>query len=326
MTDRFLETRDCLAMQITALLYVVGLAEAAQCSGWRYLLFPALAALSYDVLTRPWGRWASQPGRLIITPTLGAGTGTLITRNFTYQVFSVLLVVALCLLLMAALRSSISPAIAAGMLPLVLGIKSWLYPASVMLGLVALVVILMPLRRHFRAKYPVIPDTGDRNGDFGTGAVAQKWALPFSLFLTVMAWSATMSGLRLILFPPLVVIAYEMFTHPTSCPWALRPLTLPVACVLTATGGCVALNLFGNGGVAAGCSMAAGLVVLRFLQIRMPPALAIGLLPFLINSPSFKYPASVGIGTIVLTAAFLLYQKFVRARARRQYIDGLRSV
>lgn len=327
MTNQTLDRRDHLVMQITALLYVVAVAQAAHYSGWHYLLFPALAALSDSILTRPWGRWANQPGRLVSTPTLGAFIGTLITRTWTYQVFSVLLVVTLCLLLMSALKSNISPAIAAGMLPLVLGIKSFLYPVCVMTGLVGLAIIVVPLRRHFFAKYQQLGAAGGATGGLETTAAAKNWMLPFFLFLAVMAWSATASGLRLILFPPLVVMAYEIFTHATSCPWALKPVTLPVACFLTAIAGCVAVKLFGNGPTAAGCSMAAGILILRVLQIHMPPALATGLLPVVINSPDFKYPAAVCIGTLALMLVFLLHRKFTRqGRMRPNISKGMRSI
>lgn len=327
MTSRTLDTRDHLAMQITALLYVVAVAEAAHCSGWHYLLFPALAALSDDVLTRPWGRWANQPGRLVGTPTLGAITGALITRTWSYQVFSVLLVVVSCLLLIAALKSNITPAIAVGMLPLVLGIKSFMYPVSVMMGMVVLVMILVPCRRHFSAKYPEPCAADDDEGGSETTVAAKNWILPLFLFLAVMAWSASASGLRLILFPPLVVMAYEIFNRATSCPWALKPVTLPFACFFTAIAGCVAVKLFGSGSVAAGCSMAAGIMILHLLQIHMPPALAIGLLPVVINSSDFKYPASVCIGATALMLAFLLYRQFTgQGRARSNISKGMRSI
>jgi hypothetical protein len=48
---------------------------------------------------------------------------------------------------------------------------------------------------------------------------------------------AQWSGWRFLLFPPLAVIGFEMFAHSASCPWAGRPLTLPLACALSATGG-----------------------------------------------------------------------------------------
>jgi len=316
-------------MEGTALLYVVAIAVTAQASGWHYLMFPALAALSADVLTRPWGRWASQPGRLIVTPTLGATIGTLVTRELPYGVASVLLVVALCLLLLAVLKSNIAPAIAAGLLPLALGIRSWLFPLAILVGLVALVLVLVPWQRRYRRMYPAaLPDTdGDIDDLLETRPTGNRWILPFFLFLTVMAICATASGLRLILFPPLVVIAYEMFAHPASCPWARKPPTLPLACFLTSATGWGAVSLFGKGGMAAGCSMAVGIVALRLLQLHMPPALAVGLLPLVINTPNIEYPVSVTIGTVALTLAFLLYRRWVigTGRAGRERLTNMRS-
>lgn len=329
MTDPALVPRDRLAMEVAAVLYVVTLAVTAQCSGWHYLLFPALAALSQDVLTRPCGKWASQPARLIITPTLGACIGTLITRQVPYCVVSVLVTVALCSLLLWVLKSNIAPAIAAGMLPLVLDITSCRYPASVMLGLAALVILFLPWRRYYRVKYRAAPAdvTSDLDDVLETPPAGKRWILPFFLFVTIMAYCATVSGLRLILFPPLAVIAYEMFAHPTSCPWARKPVSFPVACFLTSIVGWLAVSLLGNGGIAVGFSMAAGIIILHLLQIRMPPALAIGVLPFIITAPDIKYPVSVGIGTTALTLTVLLYRRRCRHRRRwpERRLDNLRS-
>jgi hypothetical protein len=318
MADRALVPRDRRLMDGAALFYIVAIAVAAQCSGGYYVLFPGLAALSHDVLTRPWGKWASQPGRLIVTPTLGAAIGTLITREFPYHVLTILLIVIPCLLLLAVLASNIAPTIAAGTLPLVLGLKSWVYPASIALGLVALVIIFLLWRKRYRRKYQgtLEVSTMDLDDLLETPSGGNTGILPFFLFLTVMASCATASGLRLLLLPPLIVIAYEMFAHPTWCPWAGRPLALPVACFLTSTAGWVAVSLFGRGGIAAGCGMAFGIIVLRLLQIHMPPALAFGLLPLVIDSPDIKYPVCVSIGTAALTLAFLFYRRWVVGQGR----------
>lgn len=305
-------------MQAVALGYV---AVAAQCNGWHYLFFPGLAALSHDVLTRPWGKWARQPGRLVATPVLGAAIGTVVTAIFPYGVPSVLLVVALCVLLIGALKSNIAPAIAAGVLPLFLGIKTWLYPASIAVSLVALVVILLPTRRRCRPTYRDLDDVLEARPS------GSSWLLPFFAFVAVMSLCAATAGLRLILFPPLIVIAYEMFAHPTVCPWAGKPMALPAACLLTSAAGCVAVALFGAGGIAAACAMTVGVIVLRLLRLHMPPALAVGLLPLVIHSPDVTYPVSVSIGTGALTLVFHLYHRWaIRAvRAGRNMTDNLRS-
>jgi hypothetical protein len=305
-------------MEALALVYI---AVAAQCNGWHYLLFPGLAALSHDVLTRPWGKWASQPARLVVTPVLGAAIGTLITAMFPYGVLSMLLVVALCVLLIGVLRSNTAPAIAAGVLPLFLGIKTWVYPASIAVSLVALVVILLPWRRRFR------PTHHDPDDVLEARPGESSWILPFFVFVTAMALCAATSGLRLILFPPLIVIAYEMFAHPTVCPWAGKPVALPAACFLTSTAGWAVVGVLGSGGIAAACAMASGVIVLRLLRLHMPPALAVGLLPLVIPSPDVTYPVSVAIGTGALTLAMQVYHRWVirEGRAGRNMTDHLRS-
>lgn len=313
MSDRALAGRDRLLMDGLALLYVVVNAVAAHRTGGYYLFFPGLAALSHDVLTRPWGKWASQPGRLVLTPTLGAAIGTAITRALPYQVLTIVFVVALCLLLLGVLRSTIAPAIAAGTLPLVLGIESWFYPISTALGLVVLVSILLPWQKRYRCKYQTTSDAAasDLEDLLEASPRGNSWALPFFVFVTLMASCAAASGLRFLLFPPLIVIAYEMFAHTASCPWAGKPLTLPIACFLTSTAGWLAVSQFGSGGIAAACGMVIGIATLRLLDLHMAPALAIGLLPLVIDSPDVKYPISVSIGTVALTMAFLLYRRWI---------------
>jgi hypothetical protein len=44
------------------------------------------------------------------------------------------------------------------------------------------------------------------------------------------------------------------------------------------------------------CSM----IILRRFEVHMPPALAVGLLPFVIKTPDYKFPISVFLGTIAL--------------------------
>jgi hypothetical protein len=54
--------------------------------------------------------------------------------------------------------------------------------------------------------------------------------------------------------------------------------------------------------------------------VHMPPALAVGVLPFVITAPDIWYPTSVGIGTVALTLCFLgrgyLRKSLITARGR----------
>ena len=136
------------------------------------------------------------------------------------------------------------------------------------------------------------------------------WLAALMLFVVMGVAAAKWTGLRFILFPPLVVIGFEMFGHTAICPWAKRPLLLPIACFLTAAGGLLFWRLLGDRPSAAACAMGWGILVLRVFDLHVPPALAVALLPFVMASPTVAYPVSVGIGTLLMTIWFLLYQSF----------------
>jgi len=296
--------------ELIALVYIAVIAEIAYATGAFYVLFPELGALSHDVFTRPRGTWASAPLLLAITPVLTAVIGILITRALPYGYLSVLLTVGGAVALIFALKSPVAPAISAGLLPLVLGVKSWWYPAGVALGTVLLAVLSILWKRLSLAQNWLEPFSAAELVDeaIEQTPAGSYWLIALMLFVAVAVMFVNLTGLRFLLFPPLVVIGFEMFGHTAICPWAKRPLMLPVACFLTAAGGLFFWNLLGTGPAAAACSMAWGILVLRVFDLHVPPALAVALLPFVMDSPTIAYPFSVGIGTLLMTLWFLLYQ------------------
>jgi hypothetical protein len=298
------------AAECLSVLYMAAIQAAAAHPGFATLMFPELGALTHDVLTRPWGKWARQPVRLVVTPVATAVVGTLATRHLPYHVLTILLIVCVSLLIIRALRSTIAPAISAGVLPLVLGIKSWLYPPGIAVGLVGLLAMSLAWQR---SAGPLGRSAGKPDVDdiLESAPRGKSWILALLTFVAVAGLTAQRTDLKFILFPPLIVIAYEMFGHPDTCPWARRPLSLPLACGLTALGGLCLFKLLGPTALAAGLSMALGVLVLRLFDIHMPPALAVGLIPFVMKDPTWTYPVSVTIGTLALTIASLAYKRLV---------------
>jgi hypothetical protein len=308
------------AAELITLIYIALIAEIATATGAFYVLFPELGALSHDVFTRPRGTWASSPVMLAITPFLTAVIGILFTRVLPYGYLSVLLTVGCAVALIMVLKSPIAPAISAGLLPLVLGVKSWWYPPGVLLGTVLLCALSILWERLSVGQnwlepltpVDVVDETLEQN------PATSYWLIALMLFVAMAVFVVKLTGLRFVLFPPLVVIGFEMFGHTAACPWAKRPMFLPAACFLTAAGGLLFWNLIGVGPVAAGCSIACGMAVLRLFDLHVPPALAVALLPFVMDHPTIAYPISVGIGTMLMTLWFLLYQYFFRRFERIQ--------
>ena len=136
-----------LAAELIALIYIAVIAEIAYATGAFYILFPELGALSHDVFTRPGGTWAAAPVLLAITPVLTGAIGIVFTRALPYGYPSVLLTVAGAVAVIFALKSPIAPAISAGLLPLTLGVKSWLYPPGILLGTVLLAGLSIPWKK-----------------------------------------------------------------------------------------------------------------------------------------------------------------------------------
>lgn len=308
--------------ELIALVYIAIIAEIACATGAVYVLFPELGALSHDVMTRPRGTWANAPLLLAVTPVLTGVVGIVFTRSLPYGYLSVLLTVAGAIAVVLALRSPVAPAISAGLLPLVLGVKSWWYPPAIALGTALLATLSVPWKKYCAARTVAAPVESDEAREdlqndiiddlIETTPSGYAWLAVLMAFVAVAVFFVKLTGLRFVLFPPLVVIGFEMLGHTAICPWADKPLRLPVACFLTALGGFVSWHFLGVTPLAAAASMAWGIAMLRVCDLHVPPALAVALLPLVMDKPTIAYPFAVGIGTTLLSLWFLAYQRLLR--------------
>lgn len=295
---------------LVALGYIAVIATIADKTGVFYILFPGLGALSYEVITRPRGGWGTAPAHLATTPFLTAVAGIIVTRALPYGFLSVLLVVASALVIIVALGSPIAPAITAGLLPLVLGVKSWGYPPGILMSSLVLTVLLLLWKQIFPRPEGEPPLERDIPGlPYPNLKNTLPWLIALMIFVTIGMVLVELTGWRFILFPPLVVIAYEMLAHPETCPWSDAPYRMPVVCFLAAAGGLVAFNLFGLGPAGAALAMGWGILILRLFDLHMPPGVAVALLPMVIRSPGIKYPFAVLIGATVVSLWNLGYER-----------------
>jgi len=306
------ETRRIVIAVLVSLGFMGVIAGAASASGVALLLFPELAALSYDVFLRPRGTWASAPWMLAISPALAAVLGICVTRYLPYSGVSIVICIVGTMLLLKLIRSPIVPAISACFLALALGETSWLYPLAILCGTSSLAILGSINRRIYVGDaQPVVASAVDQIDDqIETLPTQYAWVPAFALFLTIAYLVSLGSGMKMVLFPPVVVLAYEMFAHADVCPWAKRPLLLPAICVLAASAGVAAIAALGAGVISTVLVMLFGVVLLRATRIHAIPALAIGLLPQIMAHADWHFPLAVGIGSILLTIGFLLFQAF----------------
>lgn len=288
--------------------FVSAISALANISGLQFLLFPELGALTSEIVAKPRGVWANSPLMLVVTPFLAGMVGTLATQQAPYGLMSIVFTVTAAILVIRMLGSPITPAISAGLLPLTLGETSWWYAPSLLVGTGLLAGVSMVRQRLFPlSPEPLISD-GQPSGLHGSPSAPVSWFPFFAVFMLMIASGASLTGVRFLLFPPLAVIAFEMFAHASACPWAQRPLMLPVVCGLTAAAGVVIVGWLGTGVVAVALTVICGTALLRVLALHVPPAIAVGLLPFVLQHPDHHFSLAVIAGTAMLSITFLLWQ------------------
>ncbi len=292
---------------------VAAAALAARASGVDTLMFPELGALAHDVFTRPQGNWARAPLMLALTPALAALIGLLLARWLPLGLPALALSLGSSLLLLGVLRSPLAPAISAGLLPVALRVRSPWYPVSIVLVTAALagaVLLRAALRRRGQPAAARIAGYSDdriedriddRTEDAASG---WRWLPGYALFALVAGAFAL--SWNLLLVPPLFVVAYEMFAHPDVCPWRARPWALLAACVAGAACGVAAVAWLGAGPLSAAASLLAGVLIVRALDLHVPPALAIGLLPQIVPRPGLHFVESVALLCAWLVGSFAL--------------------
>ena len=296
-------TTTRIVAEVVVLAFMGLVAFAASKTGLAVILFPELVALSHDVINRPQGKWASQPLRLIVTPTITAALGLFLTRHLSYNVLSLALIVALSLVFIRLTKSAIGPAISAGVLPLVLGERSWYYPLAIFADVSLLVVVLMLWNRYGLCCIDP-PEKVMKHNEIVEAHQAIRlnrfWPVGLMTFVILVGAAAQFTGLRFLLFPPVIVMAYEIIGHPTVPGWVRRPILFPLVCLLTSTIGVLTYDLVQGTVLSVIVTILCSTTILRRFEVHMPPALAVGLLPFVIKMPNYKFPISVFLGTIAL--------------------------
>jgi hypothetical protein len=236
----------------------------------------------------------------MLTPFLAAVQGLWLTRHFGYGPVSVLLNVGGSLLVIGALRSPIAPALSAGLLPLALGIQNWTYPFSILIGTGGLA--LVNGLRHLQGWHQALPSPLEPLPP------PRGWAIPFAVFLLGGLVLVQVIGSPLVMFPPLLVIAFETIVHRHHCPWRANPFRVWLVGNASAVLG---LTLVLNLGVTPLATFLAVLLCLALLQLArlaFPPALGLALLPFVIPQPPLTYPLFTLAGSLWLLVVVWMFR------------------
>lgn len=273
------------------------IAGVAEGTGDRSVLFPEGAALAWGAWAMRRPDWHRLGPRLAITPALGAACGVAVTIVLSSRLAAELVALTAAVVLIAALRAPIGPALSAAVLPAVAGIRSWWYVLSVCV--VAAVIAAGALAGDRLAPLPSVgPDPPPARP---AGRLSVTWTVS-------AAWLSIAASLGLPLAasaPPLLASAYEWVSRgkPADPRAAAR-----LGAVLTAawTAGAVVAWHVHLRAPAAAIALVIAALMMRAGRVAHPPAIAVALVPLVLGPPA-SWGGLVAGGCSVAVAVAVLY-------------------
>lgn len=285
--------RRLSARWLLPLAVVVPMLAAGSVLRLPQVIFPEGAALAAGLWTLNSPAWACSRTRLLVLPPACAASGTVLAALPLPGGLAETTALLLGLGVLQAARSRLAPCLSAAMFPVVFGIRSWVFPVAVALicAVLALVHAALPAGRErppLPARWPARLVTGYAlaagcwvtAGHLLPGAPAAMFAPP--VFVSGLEWAAT--------------------AHRTPAAGARRWLLLTVA----AFAGAAAARLAGTlpSWAAGAAAVAAVALAAQLLRDPHPPALAVCLIPFVLDRPApLAFTAAVAVTAAVLLLA-----------------------
>ncbi len=282
---------------VLVLAVVAPMLALAAALGTDAIIFPEGAAVAMGVWVLGIPGWSVSRWRVALLPPLCALIGVLLVRSGWPFWAAALAGAAVALLVLQACDSRLAPALSAAVLPIVFGVDAWTYPVAVLVICAAVAAAMPWLARRAAVPQPRVAE--------GTGRY--PWPIAASgagvIALWILAGGELLALPAAALAPPLFVSALEWLGQSAQCTpiRGVRRVTLLAAAALV---GSAALALVPVAWVAGCLAVAATLALMRVTATDHPPALAIALIP-LILEPSARAPIDYTLA--IATGAGALY-------------------
>ncbi|MDO4217723.1 MAG: hypothetical protein Q4D03_06065 [Bacteroidales bacterium] len=303
--------KTTLLRYLAVVLMLVVIAAIAELTGQNEVIFPEAGALCVGLWLMPKGVWNVRswqiPLLLTVAATIGLIINLLLPIGFELRFLLAFIIV---MLLLRTLRCNMYPVVSAAMLPVLINTTSWVYPTSVLV--ISLVLILV------RKMLPQSERT-----DYHPFSITQMVRLSLVLIVPLLVTHLTQSTtLRFAIVPPLVVTMIEFANRQSGFrkrPWSIWML------IVAASGIGVAVELLLHRTwhlpMALGILIASVLMLMLFRHFKpFAPALAITMVPLLLpNEVLLWFPllTAVGSGWFIAMGVLLNQQDVAERRATR---------
>lgn len=294
---------------IFGILLALVMVFIAEISGEKEIIFPEICALTIGAWISEQQPWMTNKRRIFLLMSAAALFGVFIVR---YAAVPLIIQVCLCFgftgFILTLCKTNFVPIISACILPVYLRTESWIYPISV--SVMALIIIIaqwLMEKNHLRPINTFIPC------EFDTKKQIIKWSKLLLIF-GLIALIPFKTHQIYFLAPPLIVMFTEL-SNPNS-PARKRPHYIVGLMTFGAFVGCLlryVLNVYCGLSLSLCTAFACIIlfVALNKVKINFPPAGAILLIPMILDKDLLiRFPFEVFIGATILScAAVLLFKK-----------------
>ncbi|MGO1817678.1 MAG: hypothetical protein ACTHZ1_12215 [Sphingobacterium sp.] len=258
--------------------------------GNKEVILPELAALSIGTLVYMKKEWRTKPWDLFKLPTITATIGFFVNQFNIPVVGKLILTFLGMMIVLAAAKNFLAPALATGLLPVITNCSSWEF----MLAIVVFTFILalcIHLRRHKAILEPA-EEEEVRSTDF------------FLYLSVIIGWFSICfytGRMEMAAIPPVIVVALEsMGSKQLSVgTWSKQVLTLTLSAFIGAT----AITFFADHIlIGAALSILGVSLLLALFQFKLPPAFAMGLLPLVLPA---QQPLIFTVNVLLMALAVL---------------------
>ena len=300
-----------------AILLMVGIAEW---TGEKEVIFPEMMALTIGAWIIDKRVWKVKRWQMVLLMSLGAVAGVCVVRysifSFPVNLAMAFAFAALCLL---CSRATLIPLISACMLPVLLHTETWIYPLSVFLLLLVLVVGQKGMEQgNLRHRVSHVPAERKWKRD------SLRW-LALLIFVFLFSTVAFYMDYRYLVIPPLVVTFAEIVNSKAG--FRNRPVQLLLFMVTASLLG-TGFQMFGYyylhlpETVVALCIVVSLFLIFEWTGKYFAPAGALAFIPMVVPRENLVWlplQASIGAFLFISVAMLVFLQCYKWSRAQLIY-------
>lgn len=262
--------------KIISYVLILSMVSASILFNDKEIILPEMAALAVGCFIYQNPIWISKPLHLFLLPSLTATFGFLINLLDITMAEKLIFILLLMVSILRIFKSSLAPALATGLLPIITNSTSFYFIISIIFFTLILAISVALKNRASKKKNIVDTKNQPKNDILYLGLIS-AWIL----FCSHFGW------IFMVAIPPVIVVGYES-VHKKE--YHFDTFYKQIICLFFASFiGTQALYLIDNLIVVVFIDILLVSVILRLFKFKLPPAYAMAILPIVLHTFSYNY-------------------------------------